>query len=55
MRLTAVVGSRGVGPGTFTHIFADAFPQDAWPSAVVELPAKAGGRPVVVKVRLAED
>jgi hypothetical protein len=53
--LTAVVGTHGVGPGTFAHFFCNDYPKDAWPTAVIEYPAKDGGTPIVVKVRLSED
>jgi len=53
--LTAVVGTHGVGPGTFAHFYCDAYPKGAWPTAVIEYPAKGGGKPIVVKVRLAEE
>jgi hypothetical protein len=53
--LTAVVGTPGVGPGTFAHFLCDAYPKGAWPTAVVEFPAQGGGPPLVVKVRLKEE
>ncbi len=49
----AVVGTPGVGPGTFALFETDSSPPGAWPTAVVEYPGKDGGAPVVAKVRLA--
>jgi hypothetical protein len=53
--LTAVVGTPGVGPGTFAMLFTDAYPKGKWPTAHMELPAKEGGKPIVMKVTLAEE
>jgi hypothetical protein len=53
--LTAVVGSHGVGPGTFAGFSTDAYPKGAWPTAVIEFPPKDGDKPIVVKVALAEE
>jgi len=53
--LTAVVGTPGVGPGTFAVLPCDAYPDKCWPTAVIEFPAKDKGKPIVAKVRLAED
>lgn len=53
--LSVVVGTPGVGPGTFVHLPCDAFPQDAWPRAAIEYPRKGGGAPVLASVRLAEN
>ena len=50
--LTAVVGTPGIGPGTFALFFCDAYPRNAWPKAVIEYPAKDGGKPIVTTVRL---
>jgi hypothetical protein len=53
--ITAVVGTPGQGPGTFAALCCDAYPRNAWPTAVIEYPAKEGGKPLVAKVRLAEE
>ncbi len=53
--LSVVVGTRGRGPGTFTHVHVDAYPRNAWPWAVIEFPVKDGGNPVIAKVRLKDD
>jgi hypothetical protein len=53
--LDVVVGTRGVGKGTFAAIHCAAYPKGAWPSAVIEYPARDGGKPIVAKVRLAEE
>ena len=53
--ITAVVGTLGVGPGTFALFFTDSYPKGAWPTAVIEYPAKNGGKPIVAKVTLAEE
>ena len=53
--LSVVVGTPGVGPGTFVHLPCDAFPQNAWPRAAIEYPRKGGGPPVLANVRLAEN
>ncbi len=53
--LSVVVGTQGVGPGTFVPILCNAYPKNAWPTAVIEYPTKDGGKPIVVKVRLAEE
>src|SRR5262249_44450352 len=50
--LTAVVRTPGIGPGTFALFFCDAYPRNAWPKAVIEYPAKDGGKPIVTTVRL---
>jgi hypothetical protein len=53
--ITAVVGTPGVGPGTFAHFLCNAYPKGAWPKAVIEFPVgPAGGQPVITKVRLDE-
>jgi hypothetical protein len=53
--LAVVVGTPGVGPGTFAKLYCDGYPQNCWPVAIIEYPAKDGGKPIVQKVRLAED
>jgi hypothetical protein len=53
--LDVVVGTRGVGKGTFAAINCGAYPKGAWPSAVIGYPAKDGGKPIIAKVRLAEE
>ena len=53
--ITAVVGTHGVGTGTFALFYTDAYPKGAWPTAVIEYPAKDGGKPIVAKVTLAEE
>jgi hypothetical protein len=53
--MTAVVGTRGLGPGTFAALAVRAYPRGAWPTAVIEYPAKDGGKPIVATVRLADD
>jgi hypothetical protein len=53
--MTAVVGTKGLGPGTFAAINVRAYPKGAWPTAVIEYPARDGGKPVVAQVRLADD
>jgi hypothetical protein len=53
--LSVVVGTPGVGAGTFALFYTDSYPKNAWPTAVIEFPAKEGGKPIVLKVRLAEE
>ncbi|MBY0228334.1 MAG: hypothetical protein K2W96_03545 [Gemmataceae bacterium] len=53
--LGAVVGSRGEGPGTTAVFTCDAYPPKAWPVAGIEFPAKDGGKPILARVRLADD
>jgi hypothetical protein len=53
--ISAVVGTPGVGAGTFATLFVTAYPRNAWPVADIEYPAKDGGKPILAKVRLAED
>jgi hypothetical protein len=53
--LSVVVGTPGVGAGTFAVMHCDYYPKNAWPTAVIEHPRKGGGTPVVARVRLAED
>ena len=48
--LSVVVGTPGVGPGSFALIYCDAYPKGAWPTAVIEYPSGA-----VTRVRLAEE
>lgn len=48
--LSVVVGTPGVGPGTFALLFCSAYPNGAWPTAVVEYPSGA-----TTRVRLAEE
>jgi hypothetical protein len=55
VQLTAVVGTPGVGPGTFAVFDLNAYPRGAWPTAVIEYPAKDGGAPIVAKVTLDDD
>jgi hypothetical protein len=55
VRLTAVVGTPGVGPGTFALFDVDAYPANQWPTARIEYPAKDGGPPIVAKVALDGD
>jgi hypothetical protein len=54
MEMTAVVGTPGVGPGTFAHFLCNAYPKGAWPRAVIEFPVGPGGNQVIAKVRLDE-
>jgi hypothetical protein len=45
--LSAGVGSKGLGQGSFAHLQYNAIPTDARPVAVLEFPTKeAGGPPV---------
>jgi hypothetical protein len=53
--ITAVVGTYGIGPGTFALFGCGSYPPGAWPTAVIEFPARDGGKPIVAKVRLAEE
>jgi hypothetical protein len=53
--MTAVVGTPGVGPGTFALFNTLAYPKDAWPTANIEFPTKDGGKLIVAQVRLAEE
>jgi hypothetical protein len=53
--LSAVIGTPGVGPGTMAVVFCDSYPKNAWPTAVIEYPAKEGGKPIVETVRLNEN
>jgi hypothetical protein len=56
VQLTAVVGTPGVGKGTFAYYSTRCYPRGAWPTAVIEYPPKEkGGKPIVATVRLAED
>ena len=56
IEITAVVGTRGVGPGTFALFRCDAYPKGAWPTALIEFPGSdKRGKPVVAKFRLAEE
>lgn len=48
--LSVVVGTPGIGPGTFSLHFCDAYPKGAWPTAVIEYPSGA-----ITRVRLAEE
>ena len=42
-------------PGSFALFFCVAYPRNARPTAVIEFPARDGGRLIVVKVRLADE
>jgi hypothetical protein len=53
--MTAVVGTPGVGPGTFATFMCDAYPPKVWPKAVIEFPTRYGGKPIVTEVRLADE
>jgi len=53
--LSVVVGTHGIGPGTFTHVNTDAYPKGAWPWATIEYPAKPGGKPILARARLKEE
>jgi hypothetical protein len=53
--MTAVVGTPGIGPGTFAHFLCRAYPKGAWPTALIEFPPGAAGKSVIAKVRLAEE
>jgi hypothetical protein len=56
VNLSVVVGTPGVGPGTFAMLHCyGGYPPKAWPTAILELPAKEGGKPIMAKVRVAED
>lgn len=56
IEITAVVGTRGVGLGTFALFRCNAYPKGAWPTALIEFPGTdKRGKPIVVKVRLAEE
>jgi hypothetical protein len=55
VQLTAIVGTRGEGRGTFALFCCDAL-ADAWPAAQIEFPAKKpGDPPVVLRVSLEDD
>jgi hypothetical protein len=52
VRLSAVVGTPGSGPGTFAHLDCSAF-YDGMPTAEVEYPSREpGGKPIVVRIPL---
>jgi hypothetical protein len=53
--MAAVVGTPGIGPGTFALVFCDSYPPKAWPEAVIEFPTRYGGKPVVETVRLDDE
>jgi hypothetical protein len=56
VQLGAVVGTPGLGKGTFAYYSTRCYPRGAWPTAVIEYPPKEkGGKPIVATVRLAED
>src|SRR5262249_36783717 len=49
------VGTRGVGPGTFTWtLYKDTIPSDVYPVAEVTFPAAAGAKPITRKYTLKE-
>jgi hypothetical protein len=52
---SVVVGTRGEGRGTFAHVVCGSYPKGAWPTAVIEFPARKGEKPIVSKIRLADD
>jgi hypothetical protein len=55
VQLTAVVGTHGVGPGTFALFCCDSY-GNVWPTAEIEFPAKkADDPPVVVRIKLEND
>lgn len=55
VNLTAVLGTHGVGPGTYALFCCDAY-GDKWPTGEIEFPArKAGDPPVVMQIRLEND
>ena len=53
--ITAVLGTPGVGPGTFAQFYCDAYPHGAWPTAFVEFPPANGETPVTKTIRLEEE
>jgi hypothetical protein len=56
VRLSAVLGTPGVGPGSFAYFTTDAFYDYGWPTAEVEFPSKEpGGKPTLLRVRLDND
>jgi hypothetical protein len=55
VNITAVVGTHGVGPGTFALFDLSSYPANKWPTAVVEVPAKNGGPPIVWTKTLDDD
>jgi len=56
VRLSAVVGTRGSGPGTFAQLNCDAYLNAGCPPAEVEFPAKKpGDKPITVRILLKED
>ncbi len=56
VEMTAVVGTHGVGKGTFALFYCQAYPRGAWPTAVIEFPGKEkSGRPVTARIRLNEN
>jgi hypothetical protein len=55
VNITAVVGTHGLGKGTFALFQCNAYPPNAWPTAVIEYPAKGGGKPIVVTTSLADE
>ena len=55
VRLSAIVGTPGVGPGTFALFDLDTYPANKWPTALIEYPAKDGGPPIMAKITLHED
>jgi hypothetical protein len=42
--LRVVVGTRGIGTGTFAHALCNAFPKGAWPTALINYPSGASAR-----------
>jgi hypothetical protein len=54
-RLSAAVGTPGLGPGTFAGMEHNVIPGDVHPRAVLEFPNRAaGGPPIRVEVVLEE-
>lgn len=46
------IGTRGLGAGTFASVNCDGVPKDLHPIALVEFPAKGGGKPIRQKYTL---
>jgi hypothetical protein len=54
-KLSAGVGTPGLGPGTFAHLRYNVIPEGVYPRATLEFPSKAiGGTPVKVEMVLRE-
>ena len=54
-KLSAGVGTPGVGPGTFAHLRYNVIPEDVFPKATLEFPSKTrGGTPIKVEMVLRE-